>query len=122
VVPAALDADLDDVEGGVGFRSSDRADFGLGGERATARRQPGAEREGDVDELRLFADRTGVARRDSEVGRYSHQLGLRIADIEARQATSVVFTDDGVTCEEVLDPSESGDGWSSGGLCPSPHG
>lgn len=66
-----------------------------------------------MHELVVLTDRAGRVGRAAEVHGDTHQLRLRIAHVEARQATSLVLADSRVTGKAVLDLTKAAELGSS---------
>lgn len=76
----------------------------VGGRGATpVRGEPRTEDIGDVHERGLLTDRAVLTKRCTDISRCAQQLGVRVADVEARQPSLPELPHHGVSCQAVLD-------------------
>ena len=113
MVPPAAAADLDHVTDHRLLAAPVPGELGLGGHTPPTGRELCAEDEGHLDEVTVLADRALLTDRPPEIGGRPDQLGMGVADIEARQPALAEFTNDRVPREEVVDLAPGGRGLQS---------
>lgn len=121
MVPPTHRAHLDDVERHVVRCRGKGAEFGLGRDHPTAGWHARPERERDVDEQLVFADRTRRFGRTPEVLRDTEQLGLRVADIQLGEAAPPEVPDRSIPGKAVLDLTHARHGRFIDGSLPVGH-
>ena len=102
-MPPALDAGLDDVRGELVCLRPEPTHL-LGGRHApTVRRQPRPEHVRDELEIALLTDRAASLGLRSDVLRGADQLGVRVADLIARDSPDTDLVDEHLAREPVVD-------------------
>jgi len=109
MIPLAIDAHLDDIEGNLfPERARQLAKLRPRSNRSARCRKAGAEPKGHVDELGLFADGAILLGRLTEIYRNSHKFWLRITDIQARESPAAILSNALIAREPVLNLAETG--------------